>query len=126
MGRQTGPFQWPVGVLNIDLDAVAYEAVAFSETVVGVLTASQIRPTTPAGTSDKKHARQSALVTFETAGLTFRYTYDGTTPTTGVAGVGHLGTDGMILPVGGERNMSRLKFIMTSAGAGSARVTYHG
>lgn len=100
----------------------SYESVAFTEAVVGVLTTTRIRPASSSG-APKPHARRSALVTFETAGIAFRYTYDGTTPT---AAIGHLAQDGMTLPISGERNLARLKFILTVAGAATAKVTYHG
>jgi len=103
------------GVVEIQFDAVDYESVSFDATAAVGLTATKVRPAA-------KHSRRSAFLTFETGGVNVRYRYDGTDPTTSE---GHLLVDGSSMLLQGERNISRLRFILAATGAGIVKVTYH-
>jgi hypothetical protein len=101
--------------VEVQFDAVDFESITFDDLVAVGLTSTKVRPS-------GAHSRRSAYITFETGGVNIRYRYDGTAPT---ASEGHLLVDGAAMLLQGERNISRLKFILIATGSAKAKVTYH-
>lgn len=114
-----------LGSINIDIDAVDFETVTFDDAPYVQLTATKVQPAQAAGSALKPRKRRRADITLETGGVDARYTIDGTDPTTGADGVGHLVHDGDRLEINGHNNLSRFKIIGAAAGTSKAKVTYY-
>lgn len=113
----------PASFVNGFLPALNHESITVSSTAVGFTAAKIINQPTTNGVADPIRRCVEAFVTVEDQPA--RYTYDGTTPTTGAAGVGHLLAAGDTLTIQGYEAISKFRIIRSGVTDSALRVTYH-